>query len=96
MPVAVLALNQREILHRNTDRASQGINSPSINLLRISSHRLIVDDLLKKPRHGDSVALRQTKRRLTVKSRPANVQEWAKGNDLNPVPAITSSITVGY
>jgi hypothetical protein len=60
MPVDVLAPNQRDILHHNTDRASQSINSPSINLLGISSHRLIVDDLLKKPRHDDNVALRQT------------------------------------
>jgi hypothetical protein len=31
-----------------------------------------------------------------MKTRPANVQKWAKANDLNQVPAITNSITVGY
>jgi hypothetical protein len=43
----VLAPNQIDILHKTTDRASQGKNPPSINLLRIISHRLIMDDLLK-------------------------------------------------
>lgn len=97
MPVHVLVPNQRNILHNNTNRASQGIDSPSINLLGISSHCLIVDDLLKKPRHVGSVALHQTKRgRMTMKTRPANVQKWANAEDLNQVPAITNSITVGY
>lgn len=55
-----------------TDRASQRINPPPINLLGISSHRLIVDDLLKKPRHVDGVALRSTRqRRVMVKTEPA-------------------------